>query len=100
MNEFVFAILKCLVAVCAALISAYLVPYIRRLAQNEKYKAVVDMVETAVMAAEKVVKGDGKGKEKKEMVLEYCLTWLGQHGIRITEEQLDALIEAAVYELC
>ena len=34
-------------------------------------------------------------KEKKA----YVLNWLAEHGITLDEERIDALIEAAVYEL-
>ena len=99
MNEILFTVLKCMVAICAALISAYLIPYIKRLAQNERYRTIVDMIETAVMASEKTMK-DKDGKDRKAAVEAYAYEWLNQHGISITEEQLSALIEAAVYELC
>ena len=99
MNEIIYTCLKCLVAVCAALVSAYVIPYIRRLSQKEEYQRIVEMIETAVYAAEQTIKGDGKGKEKKEIVVQYACEWLNQHGISLTEEQLDALIECAVFNL-
>ena len=37
----------------------------------------------------------GRGEEKKA----YVIDWLRNHGITVDEEKLDALIEAAVYEL-
>ena len=99
MNEIVFMILKCLVAICTALVSAYAIPYLKKLSQKEQYAAITEMIEVAVEAAEQTVKGDGKGAEKKAMVVQYAYEWLNQHGIMISEEQLDALIESAVYYL-
>ena len=99
MNEIIYTCLKCLVAICAALVSAYAIPYLKKLSQKEQYTAITDMIEVAVEAAEQTIKGDGKGKEKKAIVLSYAWEWLNQHGISITEEQLDALIESAVYYL-
>ena len=46
-------------------------------------------------AAEQVFTGAGRGDEKKA----YVIDWLRSHGITVDEEKLDALIEAAVYEL-
>ena len=99
MNEITLTITRCIVAIVAALISAYVIPYIKRLSQKEEYQRIVEMIETAVYAAEQTIKGDGKGKEKKEIVVQYACEWLNQHGISISEEQLDALIECAVYNL-
>ena len=49
----------------------------------------------AVAAAEQIYVGSGRGEEKKA----YVIDWLRSHGITVDEEKLDALIEAAVYEL-
>ena len=48
----------------------------------------------ATVVAEQTCK-DTKGKEKKRKVLD----WLHQHGIVVDEDQIDAMIEAAVFEL-
>ena len=49
----------------------------------------------AVAAAEQIYTGSGRGEEKKAYVLE----WLRSHGVTVDDEKLDAMIEAAVYEL-
>ena len=49
----------------------------------------------AVSAAEQIYTGSGRGEEKKAYVLE----WLRSHGVTVDDEKLDAMIEAAVYEL-
>ena len=49
----------------------------------------------AVTAAEQIYTGSGNGEAKKA----YVLNWLREHGITVDDEKLDALIEAAVYEL-
>ena len=51
--------------------------------------------EIAVSAAEQIYTGSGRGEEKKAYVLE----WLRSHGVTVDDEKLDAMIEAAVYEL-
>lgn len=52
-------------------------------------------VKIAVTAAEQIYTGSGRGAEKKA----YVLNWLREHGITVDAEKLDALIEAAVYDL-
>ena len=49
----------------------------------------------AVSAAEQIFKGSGRGEEKKQ----YVIAWLKERGFTVDEAELDALIEAAVYEL-
>ena len=49
----------------------------------------------AVSAAEQIFKGSGRGEEKKQ----YVIAWLKERGFTVDENELDALIEAAVYEL-
>ena len=46
-------------------------------------------------ATTEIYTGSGRGAEKKA----YVLNWLREHGITVDAEKLDALIEAAVYDL-
>ena len=61
----------------------------------EQQKEINAWVKIAVSAAEQIYTGSGRGEEKKE----YVINWLREHGITVDEAKLDALIEAAVYEL-
>lgn len=99
MNELLFDVVKIVVAVMAVLISTYLVPYLKSLARNEKYARLVEFVSTAVHAAEQTIKGDGRGGERKHEVLKQVRGWLNGRGIDVTEEQLNILVEAAVYNM-
>ena len=49
----------------------------------------------AVLAAEQIFIGPGMGQAKKNYVLEF----LAARGVKVTESQLNVLIEAAVFEL-
>lgn len=99
MNELTFNILKIVVSISAALISAYVIPLLRAKLADMKYQRLLEVVETAVKAAEQTITGSGMGHVKKEEVLNFVRSWLLSHGIVITEEQLDQLIEAAVYAM-
>lgn len=96
MNDITFMILKIVVSVCAALMTAYTIPYLKRQMETEIGSAVLDLIDVAVRAAEQTLEG---GEVKKEWVVAFVTNWLIQHGIKISEEQLDKLIEAAVYEM-
>ena len=70
-------------------------PYIKSKTTAEQQKEINAWVKIAVSAAEQIYTGSGRGEEKKE----YVINWLREHGITVDEAKLDALIEAAVYEL-
>lgn len=88
-------IIEAVAALIAALITAFLVPYIKSKTTAEQQKEINAWVKIAVAAAEQIYTGSGRGEEKKE----YVINWLREHGITVDEAKLDALIEDAVYEL-
>ena len=98
MNDISFNILKIVISIVSALIAAYLVPYIRNRLHDEKYKSLLEMVTIAVMAAEQTI-GKGNGAVKKDEVVTFVTMWMAERGMRISEEQLSQLIEAAVFSL-
>ena len=87
--------LQVFVALVVVVISVFVLPYFRSITTAEQRTELAAMVKTAVAAAEQIFKGSGKGTEKKKYVLE----WLYGHGITVDESVIDAMIEAAVYEL-
>lgn len=88
-------ILEAVATLAVALITTFVVPYIKSKTTKEQQTQLNEWVRIAVSAAEQVYEGPGKGDQKKA----YVLTWLAGHGIAIDEDKLDAMIEAAVYEL-
>ena len=88
-------IFEAVAALIAALITAFVSPYIKSKTTAEQQKEINAWVKIAVAAAEQIYVGSGRGEEKKA----YVIDWLRSHGITVDEEKLEALIEAAVYEL-
>lgn len=99
MNDVSFTILKIVVSVATALISVYVIPLLREKLKGEKYNQIFEIVEVAVRAAEQTIKGSGMGAVKKDQVVDFVMNWAVDHGIAITMEQVDQLIECAVYNL-
>lgn len=97
MNDLTFNILKIVVAVATVFISAYVIPLLKEKLNDSRYNRLLDMVEIAVRAAEQTIKADGA--VKKDEVVKFVTEWMLAHGIAITQEQLDQLIECAVYNL-
>lgn len=88
-------IIEAVAALIAALITAFVIPYIKGKTTANQQQQINAWVRIAVTAAEQIYTGGGRGTEKKE----YVIRWLRVHGITVDESKLDALIEAAVYNL-
>lgn len=97
MNDLTFNILKIVVAVSTVFISVYVIPLLREKLNDSKYQRLLEMVEIAVRAAEQTIKADGA--VKKDEVVKFVTQWMLAHGIAITQDQLDQLIECAVFNM-
>lgn len=99
MNDTAFVFLKIILSACAALLTVVVIPYIRTLRGNAQFNGLVEMITLMVQAAEQTIRQSGKGKDKKEKVTAFIIQYLDEHGIKISQEQLSELIEAAVYSM-
>lgn len=99
MNDLTFNILKIVISVVAALVGYYLVPFLKEKIKEAKYQDLVKSVTIAVEAAEQTFKEGGMGKVKKEDVIKYITEYLNSNKIDISDDQLDKLIESAVFQL-
>lgn len=88
-------IVEAAAALIAAIITAFVVPCIKSRTTTNQQQQINAWVRIAVTAAEQIYAGSGRGKEKKA----YVIDWLRKHGVTVDESKLDALIEAAVFEL-
>ena len=99
MNEILFEALIIFIMVIGSIITKYVVSYIQTLENDSCYAELLDTVEKAVKRAEQKIKERGQGVAKKAWVTQYMTRWLNEMGFDITEEQLDTLIEAAVFSM-
>jgi len=84
-----------IIALLGAIITYIVIPFMRERTTKEQRENLMFWVRIAVQAAEQIYDEKSQGKSKKE----YVINFLNGKGIVITEEQIDALIEAAVFEL-
>lgn len=96
MNDITYLIVRCIVVLLATIISAYVIPYIKSKLDEAKYKNLLEAIKTAVQAVEQTMEDN---QEKKTEVVNVISTYLMTHNIDITPNQLDRLIESAVYVL-
>lgn len=88
-------IIEAVFALIGVVITVIVIPYIKSKTSAAEQTEINAWVKIAVAAAEQIYKGSGRGEEKKAYVLE----WLKKHGVTVDEDAIDAMIEAAVYEL-
>lgn len=99
MNDIVLQIVQLIVVIIFGVCGAYIIPAIKQNVNTSKFDSIVEWIKIAVAAAEQVVEGKGMGAEKKAKVVEFIKTKITELGIEISDEDLDALIEAAVNAL-
>lgn len=85
-------LVQAIVALAGALITAYVVPYIKNKVDAQKLERMQSWVRVGITAAEQLFSESGQGEKKKA----YVLAFLNQHGFTIDASVLDALIESGV----
>lgn len=84
-----------LISLVIALVSAFLVPYLKNKLTTSQFNTMLSWVNIAVEAAEMIYTGSGRGGEKKE----YVMNFLNNKGFSLNSNEIDTLIESAVLEL-
>ena len=88
-------IINAVIALIAAIISIFVIPWLKTKTTEEQRKQVIAWIKIAVSAAEQIYNGPGRGEEKKQYVLDF----LSDKGITIDDESVNAAIESAVQQL-
>ena len=89
------SLFEAIITLIVALISAFLIPYIKSKVSAEKFETLKSWVKVAVQAAEMLYRESGMGEQKKAYVIEY----LNAKGYDLDTDTLNNLIESAVLEL-
>lgn len=89
------SIVNAVIALLAAVVSTFLVPWIKGKVEAQKLEKIMDWVTIAVSAAEQIYNESGMGEKKKQYVLDF----LEDKGLTVDINSVDAMIEAAVYGL-
>lgn len=87
-------IISAVIALISALISAFLIPWIKTKIDADKLQTVRAYVEIGIKAAEQLYTAS-EGDKKKA----YVISFLAGKGIKFDVETVDKLIEAAVLQL-
>jgi hypothetical protein len=95
MSDFTFEVLKIVIMLVGVVLTYKVVPWIQGNVDVKNLAMVQTLIQAFVAAAEQLFPKAGSGELKKAYVLEK----LQEKGITVTDVELDALVEAAVYEL-
>lgn len=88
-------IVEMVIMLASALITTFLIPYLKNKLDAEKFKKIQTWVKIAVSAAEQIYNGIGQGEAKKD----YVINFLAGKGYKIDADSLDSMIECAVHEM-
>ena len=88
----IFYVILSLVSV---IVTGIIIPLVKQKYGREKVTSVLEAVDIAVKAAEQIYTNTGQGQLKKQ----YVLMRLNEQGIKLSEKELDDMIEASVLEL-
>lgn len=96
MNINIDLIVQVVIPIIGLVLTYVLVPYLKANTTQKQRESIYFWVSLAVQAAEQLFKHvEGAGADKKKFVLEF----LNKKGIKVTKDELDILIEAAVLEI-
>lgn len=88
-------VINAVIALIAAIISVFLIPWIKVNTTEQQRKTMLELIKIAVAAAEQIYEGEGRGEEKKKYVLDF----LASKGIAVDDEAVNAAIESYVQQL-
>ena len=88
-------IFQALIVLVAALITRYVVPWIKAKTTLDQRREIRDLVSILVFAAEKLYTGSGRGEEK----LAWVKGRLDAHGYKLDTDELAELVNAEIAKL-
>ena len=88
-------IVNAVIALIAAIITTFLIPWIKGKIDAAKLAQIVEWVGIAVRAAAQIYNESGMGEKKKQYVLDF----LASKGFTLDPDSINAMIEAAVKDL-
>ena len=99
MNEKLFQIILALIPILGAIITGFIIPFIKEKIGAEKLAKYEYWAELAVKAAEMLWTEAGCGAEKKQYVVNFLNEMFNKNKVVITEQQIEILVESAVKQM-
>jgi ABC-type antimicrobial peptide transport system permease subunit len=97
--ELLTKVLLSVISICSALITAYVVPYVKSKISANEFDTLTTYISCAVRCAEQIYTKEEK-TQKKDFVIEYARNILNEKlHLDISYEELDTLVEGIVNEI-
>lgn len=93
MDDSIFEICRVVATLAGLVVAYYVIPALKAVVARHIDEDILDFVKSAVYAAQQTLTDNGI---KKKYVLKVVSEWLTDKGIKMTDEQIDILIESAV----
>lgn len=93
--DLITKIVEAIVTVLLALVSAYVIPWLKAKIGTDKYNTLVDFAMIVVRSAEKIYTPE-QWEEKKAYAVQIVTDKSAELGLKITTEQINAIIEGCV----
>ncbi len=88
-------IIKIVIMILTAIGIYFVIPFLKAKTTSSELESLIEFVTVGVRAAEMMYKETGMGAKKKEYVVEY----LKELGYEVDVNEIDAMIEGAVFDL-
>ena len=99
MDEKLFQIILMLIPIFGAIITSFVIPFIKEKIGTEKLAKYEYWADLAVKAAEMMWTETGSGKAKKQYVVDFLNEMFNKNKVVITEQQIEILVESAVKQM-
>lgn len=93
--ELITKITELIVTVIIAVISIYVIPWLKNKVGEDKYNTILEYAETLVRSAEKIYTVE-EWKIKKDYAVHLLNKKIESMGLKISESEINAIIEGAV----
>ena len=87
-----------IISIAGALVSAYLIPWIKNNISAKDMETIIFWVRFAVRCADQLFTPE-QWEQKKTYVMAYVVNMAKKIGLNLTEQDINILIEAAVNEI-
>jgi len=95
-NEIFTQLMVGIITIMGALVSAYLIPWLKTKVEATQMADLISFVEKMVKWANQTIPAE-EWERKKEEVTARVITYVNRHsGIELTDDDIDAIIEAVV----
>ncbi len=99
MNDNLFKVIMALIPVFGAVITGFIVPYIKEKISTTQMEEIIKWVTKAVQAAEVLFDAPKSGEEKREYVINFIDKMFNSKKEVITKDQIRILLEASWKEM-